>query len=61
MAATATVRPKRMSNNQIKLYSDILLLISYVIVNIVNIPQATGIPFHEWISVIFIVGHSHPT
>lgn len=52
MAATATASPKRMSTNQIKLYSDIVLFIAFVIV---NIPQATGIPIHEWISVIFIV------
>lgn len=52
MTATATVSPKRMSSNQIKLYSDIVLFVSYVIV---NIPQATGIPFHEWVSVLFIV------
>ena len=52
MAATATAKPKRTSANQIKLYSDIVLFIAYVIV---NIPQATGIPFHEWISVVFIV------
>ena len=52
MTTTATTRPKRTSSNQIKLYSDIVLFISYVIV---NIPQATGIPFHEWVSVLFIV------
>jgi len=48
MAQTA----KKMSSNQRKLYVDIFLLISFVLV---NIPQATGIPFHEWASVLFIV------
>lgn len=43
---------KKMSSNQQKLYVDIFLFISFVIV---NIPQATGIPFHEWASVLFIV------
>lgn len=43
---------KKMSPNQIKLYVDIFLLFSFVLV---NIPQATGIPFHEWASVIFII------
>lgn len=42
----------KMSTNQIKLYADIVLLASFVLV---NIPQATGIPFHEWISLLFIV------
>ena len=42
----------KMSTNQIKLYADIALLASFVLV---NIPQATGIPFHEWISLLFIV------
>lgn len=43
---------KKMSSNQIKLYMDIFLLVSFIIV---NIPQSTGIPFHEWVSVLFIV------
>ena len=47
-----TQTKKKMSTNQIKLYVDIFLLISFVLV---NIPQATGIPFHEWASVLFIV------
>lgn len=52
MATAATAAPKRMSSNQIKLYTDIILFISYVIV---NIPQATGVPFHEWVSIVFII------
>ena len=48
MAQTA----KKISSNQLKLYVDIFLFLSFVIV---NIPQATGIPFHEWVSVLFIV------
>lgn len=47
MAQTA----KKMSSNQLKLYADIVLFISFVLV---NIPQATGIPFHEWASILFI-------
>ena len=47
-----TQKTKKISNNQIKLYSDILLFVAFVLT---NIPQATGIPFHEWISVLFIV------
>lgn len=47
-----TQSTKKMSSNQLKLYVDIFLFISFVLV---NIPQATGIPFHEWISVLFIV------
>lgn len=43
---------KRMSTNQIKLYADIILFVSFVLV---NIPQATGIPFHEWVSFLFII------
>jgi len=41
-----------MSNNQLKYYSDIILFVSFVLI---NIPQASGIPFHEWISFIFII------
>ena len=43
---------KKMSTNQLKLYVDIFLLFSFVFV---NIPQATGIPIHEWASVLFII------
>lgn len=43
---------RKMSTNQIKLYVDIFLLLSFILV---NIPQATGIPFHEWASVLFIL------
>lgn len=43
---------RKMSSNQIKLYVDIFLFAGFVLV---NIPQATGIPFHEWISLFFIV------
>lgn len=48
MAQTAT----KMSSNRTKLYVDIFLFISFVLV---NIPQATGIPVHEWASVLFII------
>ncbi len=47
-----TAKPRKMSANQIKLYSDMVLFIGFVLV---NIPQATGIPFHEWISFVFII------
>ena len=47
-----TQNTKKISSNQIKLYLDIVLLVAFVLT---NIPQATGIPFHEWISVLFIV------
>lgn len=47
-----TQAQKKMSSNQLKFYVDIFLFISFVLV---NIPQATGIPFHEWASVLFIV------
>ena len=43
---------KKMSSRQIKLYVDIFLFIGFVLV---NIPQATGIPIHEWASFLFIV------
>lgn len=43
---------KKMSSRQIKLYVDILLFIGFVLV---NIPQATGIPIHEWASFLFII------
>lgn len=46
------LKAKSISRNQIKLYSDILLFVAFVLT---NIPQTTGIPFHEWISVFFIV------
>jgi hypothetical protein len=45
-------KQKKMSANQIKLYTDIVLFTAFVLV---NIPQATGIPFHEWISFLFII------
>ena len=40
------------SSTQIKLYVDIFLLIGFVLV---NMPQSTGIPVHEWASFIFII------
>lgn len=46
------IKAKSLSRNQIKLYSDILLFVAFILT---NIPQTTGIPFHEWISVFFIV------
>ena len=47
-----TPRKKKMGLAQIKLYVDITLLIGFILV---NIPQSTGIPFHEWFSLVFIV------
>lgn len=43
---------RKNSSTKTKLYLDIFLLIGFILV---NIPQSTGIPFHEWASVIFIV------
>ncbi len=42
---------KKMSSTKLKLYVDSFLFVSFVLV---NIPQATGVPFHEWASVLFI-------
>ena len=48
-----TAQPKRKrSITQIKLYLDIVLLVSFILA---NIPQATGIPFHEWIGFLFVI------
>ena len=52
MVAITSNKPKRIGTNQLKLYSDIVLFVAFVIV---NIPQATGIPFHEWISILFVL------
>lgn len=46
------VAQKKASTTQIKLYADIVLLIVFILT---NIPQATGIAFHEWISIFFII------
>lgn len=43
---------ENMSAGQIKLYVDIVLFAAFLLA---NIPQATGIPIHEWISILFIV------
>lgn len=48
MAQTA----QKISSTKLKLYVDVFLFVSFVLV---NIPQATGIAFHEWASVLFIV------
>lgn len=40
-----------MSKTKIRMYLDIVLFISFVIV---NMPQFTGIALHEWLSFIFI-------
>ena len=40
-----------MSTKDIKVYADITLLVGYAFV---NIPQSTGVPFHEWASILFI-------
>lgn len=47
-----TQKQRKMSSNQIKLIADIILFGAFVLA---NVPQATGIPFHEWISILFIV------
>ena len=47
-----TQQQRKTSSTQMKLYVDIFLLVGFILV---NIPQSTGIPFHEWASVIFIV------
>jgi len=53
MTQTTIAQPKRKrSITQIKLYLDIFLLISFILA---NIPQATGIPFHEWIGFFFVI------
>ncbi|MFK7805870.1 MAG: DUF4405 domain-containing protein [Anaerolineae bacterium] len=53
MASIATEKPKKKrSLTQIKLYVDIFLLIGFILV---NMPQSTGIPFHEWVSFLFIM------
>lgn len=41
-----------MSKTQIRIYLDTTLLVSYILV---NIPQATGIPFHEWAGFLFVI------
>ena len=43
---------KKTSTNQIKLIADIILFVAFVLT---NVPQATGIPLHEWISALFII------
>ena len=48
----AIVAQKKTSSTQLKLYVDLVLFTTYVLV---NIPQATGIGVHEWASVLFIV------
>ncbi|MDM8520128.1 DUF4405 domain-containing protein [Anaerolineales bacterium HSG6] len=45
-------QPKKTSSNQIKLYADIILLTAFILT---NVPHATGIPLHEWISILFII------
>lgn len=53
MASIATEKPKKnRSLTQIKLYVDIFLLIGFILV---NMPQSTGIPVHEWVSFLFIL------
>lgn len=53
MTRASLVQPKRKrSVTQIKLYLDLVLFVSFVLA---NIPQATGIPFHEWIGFLFVI------
>lgn len=49
---TPANQKRKMSSTQIKLYVDIFLLASFIFV---NIPQSTGTPLHEWLSLLFIV------
>jgi len=48
----AKTKKKKMGTNKLKLYVDIFLFIGFVLV---NIPQATGIAIHEWVSFLFII------
>ncbi len=43
---------ENMSASQIKLYANIVLFVAFLLA---NAPQATGIPIHEWVSILFIV------
>jgi cytochrome b len=43
---------KKTSISQIRLTADIVLFVAFVLA---NVPQTTGIPLHEWISILFIV------
>ncbi len=53
MIQTSNTQAKRKrSITQIKLYLDLVLFVSFVLA---NIPQATGIPFHEWIGFLFVI------
>ena len=55
MAAIANQKQSstgKWSSTQLKLYVDIFLLIGFVLV---NMPQSTGIPVHEWASFVFII------
>lgn len=45
-------KQKKINSNQIKLIADIILFGAFMLA---NGPQATGIPIHEWISILFIV------
>lgn len=47
-SATAT---RKKSTTQIRLYANLVLLVSFILA---NIPQATGIPIHEWVGLLFV-------
>ena len=51
-AVSVQSKQKKWSSTKVKLYVDIFLFIGFVLV---NIPQSTGIPVHEWISFLFIL------
>lgn len=53
MSQATLAQPKRKrSITQIKLYLDLILFVSFILA---NIPQATGLLFHEWIGLLFVM------
>ena len=52
MKQLGAMEDTKMGTNKLKLYADIVLFVSFVAV---NIPQSTGVPFHEWLSFLFII------
>ena len=48
-----SAQPKpRFSKTQTRLYLDLILFVLFLVT---NAPQGTGIPFHEWIGIVFII------
>lgn len=52
MANTTIANAQKTSMTQVKLVIDCVLLVSFILV---NMPQATGLAFHEWASFLFVV------